>query len=196
MSNRQCYQCSNTVTRDNTNVIYCDICYDQRKNDICEYIDSTGISHYVTKSNLASFPQMISSHPYQIRLDLQGVLDLISPDVVFKDPNMCCCISFVGSTTQTRNLARSEILSRLGKQIKCGFLVFKRGRGKHENKFHDAGGKAWINSLLPLNPSKAAIFIDDSEDHIYSVTSKAISGLSTHLMTKHDDLVNVIDGYF
>jgi hypothetical protein len=196
MNNRICGICPGIITRANNNVIYCDSCYNNRKNDICEYIDSNGISHYITKGNISNFPTLIGSKPIQIRLDLHGALDLVSSDVIFRDANICCCISYVGSTTKTRLLAKKEILSRLGKQISCGFIIFKRGRGKTLNTFYDVGGKAWINDLIPIDLTKKAIFVDDSDDHINSVVNKQINGLTAYLMREHDDLLKVISDYF
>ena len=89
-----------------------------------------------------------------------------------------CIISFVGKYSETRIEALEDIKNRIETgQVDFGVLVFKRGKGgtDNSNTFHEAGSKAWVNSLLKIN--NKAIFIDDSEDHVLSVRSANIENL-------------------
>ena len=52
-------------------------------------------------------------------------------------------------------------------------MVFKRGPKKDPSlcdRFHEVGSKAWVNKHLGRE-SENIIFVDDSDDHVYSVQS-------------------------
>jgi len=158
-------------------------------------IDSSGVCIIIDKNNIESLPKLICNKEINIRLDLYGVLDTLVHDVEFENPNNIMCISFVNATTNARINARVEIQRRLGHQLAFGVLVFARGRGKDRNSFRAIGSKAWINTLIPINKNKKAIFIDKSEDHYKSVKSLNLNNLDSHLFKYYDNLYRIIDNY-
>jgi hypothetical protein len=113
--------------------------------------------------------QHLSKYPANIRLDLHGVLDVVSKDlplVTNREINKIVCISFVGENTHDE--AAKDIHARiLTGQIDYGVLVFKRGREKNRFTFTEDGSKAWVNKHIPS--STPCIFIDDSTDHLRSI---------------------------
>jgi len=95
----------------------------------------------------------------------------------------------------------------LGHQISYGILLFARGK----NNFHDIGGKAWLNSLIPLSDDKRGLFVDDSRNHYESTKSMGINNLDCHvkqlscfldeifdlchLFTQRDNLYKLLNKY-
>jgi len=196
MSTKFCYGCTQVFTSDARNAVFCNKCHAQRKNDICELIISDGTITIFDQNNIQDLPVIIGKKNINVRLDLHGVLDTLSTDVEFEGADTICSISYVGSTTNTRIQARQEMLKRLNHQINFGILVFLRGKGTNKNKFVDVGSKAWINSLIPIDIEKRAIFIDDSEDHYKSTKSMNIENLDTHLFKKKgNNLYKLINQY-
>lgn len=194
-NNKTCSSCGTSYFHTNVNSVYCKHCYNIRKNDICEVIESSGVCIIIDQNNIDVLPGLISSKEINVRLDLHGVLDTLVHDVEFENPNNIMCVSFVGSTTCTRINARVEIQRRLGHQLAFGILVFKRGKGKNMNMFRAIGSKAWINSLIPIGKNQRAIFIDDSDDHYESVKSLNLTNLDSHLFKDHDNLYEIINKY-
>jgi len=207
-----CDNCNTKFFSTNKKVAYCKSCYKERSADICELVgignaissnnnsnetnDPSQISLIITKNNVGQLDNLIGSKEILIRLDLHGVLDTLSRDVEFPCPEKICCISFVGSTTETRIQARQEIIKRLGKQILYGVLVFARGRSKNKNNFYDIGGKAWINSIIPTNKKFKSVFVDDSDDHYLSTKNKHINNLDVCLFEEDkDNLYKIINFY-
>jgi len=162
------------------NSIYCDNCFNKRKNDICELIDANGIRIY-SAENLEEFKNYISNMEISVRLDLHGVLDTIDEKEEFENAMNICCISYVGSATKMRLNAREDIKARLKTQLDFGVLVFSRGKGKNKNTFHEEGSKAWVNSLIQTPSDREAIFVDDSYDHENSTKTLKIPNLKTIL---------------
>jgi len=194
MESKLCNECNIEFTNNNPNVIYCKTCYDIRKRDVYELIDQSGHCRIFTKENMNEFANHVNKE-IQVRLDYNGVLDTLPRDEHLKNPQNICCISFVGSTTNTRVMTREDIIKRLGHQINFGVLVFLRGNSKNKNRFHTIGGKAHVNSVIPIGLNKKAIFIDDSEDHCLSVSNLNIENLDSILLTEDVDLRSLIDYY-
>lgn len=109
-------------------------------------------------------------------LDLHNVLDTIGKNESLPTKNACSC-SFVGKFSKTRDDAREEMIDRIHTgQIRFGTLIFKRGdrrsKKNNPNEFHDVGSKAWVCKTLD-----AALFVDDSFDHVLSVESAGIESV-------------------
>lgn len=142
--------------------------------------------------------RILKKYNADIRLDYHGVTDITKKDYMLlpkenRDKNKICVISYVGKFSDKRVSTRLDVIERIKtNQIDFGILIFKRCRDKDVcNVFHDVGSKAWINKLLSMN--QHAIFIDDSEDHYYSVKSLRIPNLKSILFNgKDEDLVNLI----
>lgn len=211
-----CDNCNTKFFSTNRSVAYCKSCYKERSRDICELVgigntlSSTSsnsndsgkpnqVSLIITKNNVDQLENLIGSKEILIRLDLHGVLDTLSHDVEFPCPETICCISFVGSTTETRIQARKEMIKRLGKQILYGVLVFARGKSKNKNTFYNIGGKAWINSIIPTNKKFKSVFVDDSIDHYMSTKNKNIDNLDVCLFGDehyHNNVYKIINSYY
>lgn len=126
-----------------------------------------------------------------VRLDLHGVLDTLEPTAILPTVHSYCAISYVGSQSPIRAVARQQIQERIATaQIMFGILVFSRGKGKEKRAFFAPGGKAWIQQYLPsLGPR--SFFIDNAKDHILSTKA-----LCPHIHCLHfgfnDKLCNFI----
>jgi len=193
MTSTICQECSRTFNFSKSNAVYCLKCFNQRKYDLCELITPKGYG-IITGENIGKFLTLLDvKNDIKVRLDLHGVLDTIPQSTQFENPENICCISFVGSTTQTRINARKEIANRLGHQINFGILVFARGRGRDKNCFHDMASKAWINSKLPTGSK--AVFVDDSGDHYLSTQSMQIPKLDCHFFQPFENLHKIINKY-
>jgi len=185
-----CYSCLRCDKNLTTNKIkgnaFCLACSEKHSTDLCEII--TGNENIIYKeSQLDLLEEYISKlEPYNIRLDLHGVVDTFNVNDVIVDSKICV-ISFVGKLTKTRIMARKDIEKRIETgQVHIGFLIFKRGKKEHADYFHEVGSKTWLNSILPRsfdansNP-KPIIFVDDSHDHYNSVKNKQISNMTVLL---------------
>lgn len=146
---------------------FCDPCQVDRKLDIVEIITIDGSKRYKDVKEAEAALSILSC---DVRLDLHNVLDLIPVETKLKY-NDCCCVSFVGSTSQIRVQAAQEIKQRIQSgQIKFGALVFKRGNRRKPKEAHTytaVGSKAWFNKCVKSNNNP--IFMDDSDDHVNSV---------------------------
>lgn len=186
-SHHRCYFCQDIlydIKKD-----FCRKCFDERDQDVCEIIHQNG-NMVINKGNIQQLRSFLDQYDITVRLDLHGVLNTIPKETIFDHPDKICCISFVAPTTRTRSNARKEIGCRLGHQIKYGVLVFARGK----MDFHEIGGKAWLNSLIPSGNNKA-LFVDDSKDHYESTKSLKLPWLDTHLYLKHNNLYKLINKY-
>jgi hypothetical protein len=169
-------------------VVFCPPCRKIRNLDVCEIITSNGIIYC---SNINEAESLLSKMPATLRLDLHHTLDTVDSDFnVFADS---CCISYVGKLTDTRLFARLDILDRIQTgQIKYGALVFKRGNSKSPdlaNKFVEPGSKAWFNKIVPVDSGLEPLFIDDSEDHVKSVSYAGIRSIQIFPNDKLTDLI-------
>ena len=204
------YESSNKKSKSRSpQVVFCPKCRKIRNNDILEIISAdTNITIFSDheKEEAESFLKELNAH---IRLDLHKTLDTISPstDVKIGIKSSCaieiCCLSYVGSLTETRIGAREDIVKRIkAGQISFGALVFKRGSHKDQelsHKFISVGSKAWFNNLTGyVECSKNAgncycksfpLFVDDSSDHVESTRYVGVRSL---LISPNDKLVELI----
>jgi hypothetical protein len=121
-----------------------------------------------------------------IRLDLHGVLDILSDTepLLSKDRSKykICVLSFVGATGAKRTEAKEDIKKRIvNKQVEFGVLVFRRGRGRDKFTFVEAGSKAWTNNAIGCNRLDTCLFIDDSTDHLRSTKHLCEDKIETQL---------------
>lgn len=100
-------------------------------------------------------------------VDFHKVLDTV-PSTTFVSPGIVVCLSFVQRTSHyMRQKTTREILARIQtKQIQYGVIVFERGKGNDVYTCSSIGSKAWFCQLV-----NAKIFIDDSLDHVASVSN-------------------------
>ena len=151
---------------------FCNACCTNRKKDIVEIILPDSVIQY---QDIKIAEEALSKLSANIRLDLHNVLDTIDVDAKLKyNMEDCCCISFVGQTSQISIQARNEIISRIkSRQIAFGELVFKRGNRRNPTLAHQftaAGSKAWFNQHIKYTwTNNRPIFADDSNDHVDSV---------------------------
>jgi len=208
-----CNNCGTSYFCANGRVAYCKSCYKERSKDICELVgignalvsensneprELNQVSIIITKNNVDQLENLIGSKEILIRLDLHGVLDTLSHDIEFPCPETICCISYVGSTTETRIQARNEMIKRLSNQILYGVLVFARGKNKNKSTFYDIGSKAWINSIIPTGKNSKSVFVDDSDDHYMSTKNRNINNLDVCLFgtNQHNNLYKIINFYY
>jgi hypothetical protein len=147
--------------------------------------------------NLSEATEELSKLSANIRLDMGDVLDILPDDYsIFdgekRENNKICSLSWVGIKStgkppeegssasdrvdtifKTRESIKKRILSG---QIDFGIILFERG-DKNEKSFLTTikpGSKAWLNKNLnnfkATDSGKKAFFIDDSIDHIVSLT--------------------------
>ncbi len=153
-----------------------------------EIVDSDGIHSYNEAQKALSY---LSVHPANLRLDLHGVLDILSTDVHLGMPTQkVVCISYVGSVeSPVYSTAVLDIQQRIRVgQIAYGVLVFTRGRGSGaaRHAFVEEGSKAWVNHWIPRSPQHGpCVFIDDSTDHLRSTFE-----LSPDIQCLHFNLKN------
>lgn len=189
-----CKDC-NFLRKQDGNRAFCNFCYKIRRSDIIEtveVVDNKVI--YRAFDDKLEAEEKLKTLTADIRYDLHGVLDTVDKSVYLSDiPS--CALSFVGATTKTRLGARKEIIERIfSNQIKFGILVFKRGRGNIKYKFTDPGSKAWANTYIQRNGNKS-YFIDDSDDHFYSVKSLNLPGLECFLKKTTTPLKSIVDSF-
>lgn len=198
---KQCKGCNNSYEGSKSNtkfvdIVYCPNCRKIRGKDIIELItvndDKTFNVQYFSDENASI--QQLEKMKIDVRLDLHKTLDTIPIDNVLPTKSVCC-LSYVGNFTQTRIGARMEIIERIkSKQIQFGILVFKRGSKRDPdlcNRFHEVGSKAWVNKYLGKE-SENVIFIDDSDDHVYSVKS-IDNSINSVKLTPNLKLVDVLE---
>ena len=188
---KKCKGCNNLYEGSKSNknfvdIVFCGGCRKIRGRDIIELItineDGTENIEYINDENDAMNKLMTLKS--DVRLDLHKTLDTLSVNTKLPMESVCC-ISYVGNFTQTRINARMDIINRIKtKQIRFGLLVFKRGSKKDPdqcNRFHDVGSKAWVNKYLGRDSEKI-LFVDDSDDHVYSVKSidNSINSVKLH----------------
>jgi len=101
-----------------------------------------------------------------IVVDFHNVLDTV-PSTTVVSPGIVC-LSFVKRTSHyMRQKTTRDILARIKtKQIRYGVIVFERGKGNDVYTCSSIGSKAWFCQLV-----NAKIFIDDSLDHVASVSN-------------------------
>jgi hypothetical protein len=139
-------------------------------------IESFLCKHEVCLNKLTTVAQKNLVSTAILILDLHNVTDLFTHDEHLSDSNICV-LSFVGRSSETRNIARDDIAERIKVgQVTMGILVFARPTQKKIDKFtniEDAmGTKAWvINHLNNCLDDKQFSFVDDSSDHI-DITTK------------------------
>lgn len=159
-------------------IVYCRECRVIRGKDILEWVTADSFECYQQHQQAEAETKM-SQNPAQFRLDLHKTLDTCAPETVL--PDHTCCISYVGSLTQTRINARTDIQDRVRSgQLKYGVLVFKRGSDSDPvaaNRYQEVGSKAWFNKHTPGIEGKSSVFVDDSMDHILSVRSVGIQSV-------------------
>ena len=154
--------------------------------DICEIITRDGIVVCQTAKEAES---ILSKLPACLRLDLHKTLDTLDPNIPIFETSQVCCISYVGRLSDTRNYAREDILDRIKyEQIEYGVLIFKRGKNINE-PFTEDGSKAWVNKCIPFKHFEP-LFIDDSEDHVLSVSSVGIKSVQIY---PNDSLFDLLD---
>ena len=188
---KECKGCHTTYEGSKSNknfvdIVYCGACRKIRGKDIIELItvnnDGTECIEYFYEQNSAA--NKLMTLKADVRLDLHKTLDTLSIETKLPMESVCC-ISYVGNFTQTRINARTDIINRIKtKQIRFGLLVFKRGSKRDPdqcNRFHEVGSKAWANKYLDRD-SDNVIFVDDSDDHVYSVKSidNSINSIKLH----------------
>jgi len=177
-------------------IVFCCPCRKIRGKDIMEIIlvnqDGTESITYCHNEDHAQ--QLLMNMKSDIRLDLHKTLDTLAINTKLPHTSVCC-LSFVGNFTQTRIGARENIIERIkSNQIRFGILVFKRGPKKDPelcNRFHEIGSKAWVNKYLGKD-SNNVVFIDDSDDHVYSVQS-IDSNIKSIKLCPRSSLLNVLE---
>ena len=189
-----CFEDFDTSTKNKNPFAYCKRCRKKRDADLVELLTSEGTVIY-SENEIENAEKELSKLKISVRLDLHGVLDLLTLNDDVGDSSMV--LSYVGKLTRTRTNAKVEILNRIkAKQVKFGVLVFKRGKkgtGK-EYKFIAPGSKAWVNKLIKFESK--SLFIDDSLDHFKSVKSLNLNGLEAiHLKHGSDpkDLLKILE---
>jgi len=194
---RDCLLCEKQFKDLNKRTVMCQDCKDIRSKDLIEviYKNGAGVESRIFTSEkqqdaeafLATFG---NSH---IVVDLHGVLGTVEEDVVLpkSDEDVISCCSYVGRYTTTRYDAYQDIFDRVESgQIVWGVLVFNRGNPRKESAdaYHEVGSKAWYCKIV-----NAALFCDDSLDHIRSVESFC-GNRSIHI-TKQRPLLKVLEKY-
>ena len=170
-------------------VVYCRDCRQIRGKDILEWVRPDSFKCF-QDHQVQEAEELLQSLKSQFRLDLHKTLNTIPPDV--KVPPHTCCVSYVGSLTETRIGAREEIRERIKSgQLEFGVLVFERGSPKDpdRNRFTKIGSKAWFNRHVKPVPGKQSVFIDDSVDHVFSVKT---TGICSVQITERKDLLKMI----
>lgn len=161
----ECYQANGKYVP-----AFCEPCCTERKKDVVEIIVPDNVERY---HDVKIAEDVLGKLSANVRLDLHNVLDTIPENATLKyNQEDCCCISFVGQTSQIRVQAKNEIIRRINSgQIAFGALIFKRGNRRNPkeiNTYTVAGSKAWFNKCLQSTWT-TPIFADDSNDHVQSV---------------------------
>lgn len=185
----------NKIESGRVDIVFCKACRKIRGADVIEIITKDLDILYYDNADKAS--EALKSLTADVRLDLHKTLDTISSDTKLSIESVCC-ISFVGYFTQTRIDARTDIMDRIKtQQIRFGILVFKRGSKKDPlgcERFHEIGSKAWVNNILGSDTDKV-LFVDDSDDHVYSVQS-INSKIKSIKIRNGDDLLSLIQKHY
>jgi hypothetical protein len=131
-----------------------------------EIIDKEGIHTYDDPEEACEY---LKNNPADLRIDLHGVLDILSPSILLDSFQKVVCISYVGSpTSPIYKNAQADIQERIHSgQIVYSVLVFRRGRGPGRHTFVETGSKAWVNHHIG-RLADHCVFIDDSMDHLRS----------------------------
>ena len=186
-----CQQEFDTSSKTRIPIVYCRDCRVERNKDILEWVTADSYKCYQEHEQNAA-EELLSLHPSQFRLDLHKTLDTVDPKEIL--PPHTCCVSYVGSLTQTRINARVDIQNRIHTgQLEFGVLVFKRGSHKdpeEANRFQQIGSKAWFNRCVPGVKGRVSVFIDDSLDHVLSVQSV---GIQSQIIIERKNLLKMID---
>lgn len=171
-------------------IVYCRDCRVVRGKDILEWVTVDSFKCF-SEDEQSLAEQLLKENPSQFRLDLHKTLDTIDPKETL--PDHTCCVSYVGSLTQTRIGARLDIQNRIKTgQLKFGVLVFKRGSHRDPeaaNRYQEVGSKAWFNRCVPNVKGKVSVFVDDSNDHVLSVKSV---GIQSQRILGRQNLLRVI----
>ena len=183
-------------TRKHPGIVFCGPCRKIRGKDILELIEVKNgnvITHIFQDNQINDAEIMLENMTADIRLDLHKTLDTISTNTQFslKKETSFCCVSYVGQLTTTRISAKDDIIQRIKTgQLSFGALVFKRGPHKDPimaNNFTVPGSKAWFN--LHLKYTNCPLFVDDSEDHVLSVSSIGVKSIQ---LNSTETLINVV----
>ncbi len=91
-------------------------------------------------SNVAEAEATLRELAADLRLDLHGCMDLLSPQEVVVPSGVgsvdVCVVSFVGRKSQMRTQAREDLQTRIDAgQIKFGALLFRRGDSQPGTKY-------------------------------------------------------------
>jgi hypothetical protein len=173
-------------------------------------INKTIINEEFTKNDtkqimdiMSSFYQNSKNTSNMLCLDLHNVTDLYPIDTMISQLPICV-LSYVGRKSNTRNIARDEIKTRITFNIcMMGILIFERPPLHNIRKCNGPiimrndviGSKAWIiNFWRQVTGKTKILFIDDGSDHIELVNMCKFDNVISQLVsgTKLQEVIDVI----